>query len=307
MPLFRSVAKDSQGNKYAGTFEAPDRESALQMLKSQGYIVASLEVVPEDEVERGAGPLPKARLAPAQTGMGKNWGKAKVQKPAGRGGGILKLVLAGIAILVVIPSSIYFFGPQKPRGNPEGTMRAYYALETVGDYAGQFRLFTRRRKALWVSEAQYTESRKNESSARSAADAAAAGAEVQAAPETPPRSENPEIGVVLGADARGLISNLEVTLQRGDALERVLFRLEPEERAWKIDDIRLLERKKAPVETAKPVRAAPKASAPQAEPDLEAVKRQALAMLEQAYQSGKVDEAAYQEKKKAIALLKKEG
>jgi len=302
MPLYRSAAKDSEGRKYAGMFEAADRRSALEMLRTQGFIVQSLEEVsPEGEAETAPSEIRKVTLkAPELTG--KSQGKALFREGRkNRGLGILKALMISMAVLGTIPVVILVFRPQKPEGTPEETLRTYYSNENAAAYEAQFDLLSSRYKgSAWQKAEDYAASRKQEALLMAQEGPVAQSSFI------PPQvsAQVPVLDNVRPGGRHDNSADFEVTLHRGRIEERYYLGLVVEDLKWRIEAIRLLERKTLQEEEAdpEPIRTLSRPVPPTAgkAEDLGGIKKEAYRLLDQARRSGKISEPEYQRKKREI-------
>ncbi len=251
MKRFRSVALDSDGKKYAGSFHAESHEEALRMLHAQGFQVLTLEEIPDEEVEVES---PSKMLA--QASLKKPEPKAGQSQPAKAGfaafqaGGtsIWKTLGIGAAVLGGIPLLIFVLMPRPPLNKPEDVTRSYFQLEMAGDYSAQYGLFSNGRAVLAGTRESYTAKRQAESKRKldkQAAAVAETGEEpdADAADKPKPLETVPALAGVEKRSETEREAETAAFIVRGSVQEEYVLKLGLEKRTWKIKDIKFSKRK----------------------------------------------------------------
>lgn len=338
MKKFRSVALDSEGKKYAGSFEAENESAALAMLHSQGFQVLSLEEViePDVEVENAARLKVKARIEKKSSEPPAN----EVTK-AGflirRGGlgnsGLWKTIGIGAAVLGGIPLLVYVFMPRPPLNTPADAASAYFQSEISGDYAAQHETFSSGRLMLAGSKETYV--------AKRTADAR----RLRPVPAEPAEGEIEDDALAKAAEIVPVLAGVEIKSDDGQEAEAAAFivrssiheeysvKLLLEKRLWKIREVKFVKRKElgkpkaapdaaevetevvrkpderqaAPSPAEKPLPAEPpsapeKTAGPPGKANVSKAKEQALGLIEEARDRGVIDEKEFQARKKQLGF-----
>lgn len=308
MKKFRATAKDRNGNRYAGVFEAADEADARAKLKAEQYVVLSLEEIPgeEEDPELHEKLTPK-KISPdaphtPSAGAPKS---AAFQEKKKRPTGLLKVLFFAAIILGLIPLLISFFSPPEPEVSAQETVQEYFNLQCAGDFAAQWSLLSEEIQAVYLSPEKYAAAQTARSRRQTS------GVQENTESENTEEPEALSVGAVAAVYEEKQKAEYTAFLESSEVQERYLVRLQVENGSWRILTAEL-------VKTADPNRSVPRVSpaagavqrtdtsaaiedeSGRKSRGLEEMRAKALQMLETAYQQGKMTRSEYLKKKQSL-------
>ena len=292
MKRFQSLSTDRDGRKYGGAFEAPDIEAARRMLEEQGYVVLTLEEIPEVAAEKeDLQALKKAAFEKkaAPSSPERAAGRALVGPSKRRGTGLLKPFLFALGALVILPLSVYWLTPRKPAVPPEDVLTAFFDGEFARAYEKQYSLFSGKHKAGYGSPESYVRRRQGEEVKEARR---LAGEQKEEKPVIPLAAGLPGVLQELKRlESSAVDASYEAVVRKPENVDRYLFKLAAEEGEWKISSLEIVRGE---------IQKTPKRESFKQEPeelsDPKEIKARALEMIEKARAKGVIDETEYRRK-----------
>lgn len=315
MRKFKATARDSDGKKYAGVFEAADEADAQSKLKAQGYHVLSLEEYTEEaedselheQLKRKTIAEPEKVKPSLQKKPSANFVSGKK-----RSTGLLKPLLISAVCLLSIPLLILLFSPGEPEIPAKDVVKSYFNYEIKDNYKGQWdylsadlRISYKDLNAYVAGRMKEVKNRRKEYSSDETEDS-----------DRKKEKQTLTRGDVVGVKEEKHKAEFMTYIAGGSWQEHFLVNLKTEGNEWRITSVELvnvvdLSRGVPKVKSAVPsetealdaLSAQLKDAESQASGGVEGMKQRALNMLETAYKQGKLEESEYLLKKKNLEEL----